>query len=166
MKIREPAVPAVLEQVKGVASRQGKAETGVLQCLVTSASQTRGNMLSKAAATAGWDTVQCTDPERAFAEFRRVMFQFALIDLNHQGQTPQGFRELLQTLAEDSSRILLGVCGHEADPAEEIWVRQLGIWLYLPGATNASEVSLLCEQAKGVVEKQRSHQVAPAKSDD
>jgi ActR/RegA family two-component response regulator len=161
MKISEPAVPAVLEQVEGVASRQGKAETGALQCLVASASQTRRNLLSKAASTAGWATVLCTDPHQALAEFRRVVFQFAVIDLNHHGRTPRGFRELLQALAEDSSRILLGVCGHEADPEEEVWVRQLGIWLYLPGATNSSEIALLCEHAKTVVDKQRGVQEVP-----
>ena len=45
--------------------------------------------------------------------------------------------------------------------AEEIWVRQLGIWLYLPGATTISEVTLLCEQALQVATKQRNEQETP-----
>ena len=156
MKISEPAAPAVLGQVEKRTSRQRKAKTSLLQCLVVSASRARRNMLSDAAAAAGWGAIVCADSQNALAEFRQTLVQFAVIDLDLHGETPAGFRELVLTLAEDSSRVLLGVCGHEADPSEEIWVRQLGIWLYLPGATNSSEISLLCEQARLVIEKQQS----------
>jgi len=118
-------------------------------------------MLRNAASTAGWDTLACAEPQLALAEFQRKVCQFTLVDLDLRGQTPEGFRALVQTVAADSSRILVAVCGHEADPAEEVWVRQLGIWLYLPGVTNSSEISLLCEQALLVVEKQRKDVKTP-----
>lgn len=151
----ESAAPALLGQVDRVAAQQRNAGSGLMQCLISSASQTRRNMLSRAAADAGWDTVVCVRPEVALGEYKRTMFHFAMVDLDDRGATPAGARELAQALAQDSSEILVGVCGHEADPSEEIWVRQLGIWLYLPGATTTSEVSLLCEQALEVVSKQR-----------
>lgn len=142
-------------QVDGVSSLQRKAEVGVLRCLVSSASQTRRNLISQAAIDAGWGTTVCPSPDKAIVEFKRNRFYFAVVDLNDRGKTPPGVRDLVQTLVQDSSKILVGVCGHEADPEEEIWVRQLGIWLYLPGLTTSSEVSMLCEQALQIVTEQR-----------
>lgn len=152
MKPSDDALPAVgkLER-ESLQPRKLAAET--LQCLIASASQTRRNMLSQAATDAGWGTVVTATPDNAIGRFRRTSFQFAMVDLDDRGGTPPGVQDLVQTLAHDSSRILLGVCGHEADPEEEIWVRQLGIWLYLPGVTSSSEVSQLCEQALQVVMK-------------
>ena len=163
MKTSESTAPAVLGQVEEAVSRPRMVGASVLQCLVVSASQTRRNMLSDAAATAGWDAIVCADPQNALAEFRKTAFQFAVVDLDLRGKTPQGFRECVRTLAEDSSRILICICGHEQDPAEEVWVRQLGAWVYLPGATNSSELSSHCERAMLVVKKQQSDQEAPMK---
>ena len=157
MKSTEGLVPGPVERA---GSQQRNVETGILQCLVSSASQTRRNMLIQAASDAGWRTIVCSSPEKALGEFRRSLFQFAMIDFDDRGGTPPGVRKLVQTLAQDSSKILIGVCGHEADPEEEIWVRQLGIWLYLPGTTTSSEVSLLCEQALRIVTRQRDEQLS------
>lgn len=46
--------------------------------------------------------------------------------------------------------MLLAVCGHEGDPQEETWARQLGVWLYLPGVSidHVDEISVMCEQAQ------------------
>ena len=160
MKPTEKSASTVVGQVERVVSPQRRAETGVMQCLVLSASRSRRNVLSQAVIDAGWDATICGSPESALSEFQRTTFQFALVDLDDRGETPEGARELVQTLAQDSSRILVGVCGHEANPEEEIWVRQLGIWLYLPGVTTTTEVSLLCEQALQVVSKRRLDQSA------
>ena len=160
MKTSESTAAVVLGQVEEAVSRPRMVGTSVFQCLVVSASQTRRNMLSDAVTVAGWDTVVCADARNALAEFRKTAFQFAVADLDLYGKTPRGLRECVQTLAEDSSRILICICGHEQDPAEEVWVRQLGAWVYLPGATNSSELSLHCEQAMLVVKQQQSDQEA------
>jgi hypothetical protein len=153
MKPSESTVPAAVGQVERVVSPQRRTEAGVVQCLVSSASKTRRNMLSRAATDAGWDTILCSTPEKALSEFQRNMFYFAMVDLVDRGETTGGARELVQTLAQDSAGILIGVCGHEANPEEEIWIRQLGIWLYLPSVTTSTEVSSLCKQALQIVSK-------------
>jgi hypothetical protein len=158
MKPIESSAPTAVGRVESVASRQRKGETGVLQCLISSASLARRNVLSQAATEAGWHAILCATPDKALGAFQRNMFHFAMIDLDDRGETPSGVRKLVQTLAQDSSRLLVGVCGHEADPEEEIWVRQLGIWLYLPGATTVSEISMLCEHALQIVSKQQFDQ--------
>ena len=145
-------------QIEGDDAPLRKVETGTFQCLVSSASQTRRNVLTQAASDAGWESVVCSTPANSLAVVRRDAFQFAMVDLDDRGETPSDARELVQTLIRDPNRILVGVCGHEADPEEEIWVRQLGIWLYLPGLTTASEVALLCEQALELVSKRQDEQ--------
>lgn len=155
MKSSQRSGVASVHQDRYATSPQRKAEMGLYQCLISSASRTRKNMLSKAAADGGWDSILCTSPEEVGNNFDLAMFQFALVDLDHRGATPSGARDLVQGLIQDDPQILIGVCGHEADPEEEIWARQLGVWLYLPGATTSSEMSLLFEQALQIVAAQR-----------
>ena len=158
MKPSDNAVPHVHHGAQA-RLQPGTVAPGTLQCLVASASQTRRNLLTQAAGDAGWEQVICTTPADVLSQFGQHRVQFAMIDLDDRGGTPEGAREVVQTLAQDSSRVLLGVCGHEADPEEEIWVRQLGIWLYLPGVTTSTEVGLLCEQALQVITKRADEQV-------
>ena len=132
-----------------------KAEVGMYQCLISSASRTRRNMLSKAATDAGWDSILCNSPPEVGNSLVHTMLHFALVDLDHRGATPSGARDLVQSLIQGDPHLLIGVCGHEADPKEEIWARQLGVWLYLPGATTSSEMAMLFEQALQIVAAQR-----------
>lgn len=148
--LKTPSRPPSSE-VEGKPSVSTKVRTEQTQCLIASAIQTRREMLSEAATQAGWETVVCADAQNATAAARRVKFQMAWIDLDNHGRTPSGFRNLCQTLAAMPG-MLLAICGHESDPQEEIWARQLGVWLYLPGISteHVDEISLLCEQAQQV----------------
>lgn len=137
------------------AQRQRTVETSIYQCVISSASRARRNMLSKAAADAGWDSILCNSPDEVGNNLDQTLLQFALVDLDHRGSTPSGARDLVQKLIQGDPHLLIGVCGHEADPDEEIWARQLGVWLYLPGATTSSEMTLLFEQALQIVAAQR-----------
>jgi DNA-binding NtrC family response regulator len=130
-----------------------KTKTEMGQCLVVSACQANREALSQAANRGGWDTIVCADDRNALSALGRTRFQLAIVDLNVIGATPAGFRELSQTLATQSG-LLLVVCGKESDPQEEIWARQLGVWLYLPGVTpeHRDEIALICEQAQTSVE--------------
>lgn len=147
MNPRSGSELASASQNQRVGLLQRKAGIGLTQCLISSASQTRRNMLSAAASDGGWDSVLSMPASEVGSNLELAMFQFALIDLDHRGATPEGARDLVQNLMHASSEVLVGVCGHEADPEEEIWARQLGVWLYLPGVTTSSEMALLFEQA-------------------
>jgi hypothetical protein len=59
---------------------------------------------------------------------------------------------VLEQLASQSG-VLLIVCGNEGSVEEELWVRQRGAWLYLPGVVEASNLALLCGEAKQIVER-------------
>jgi len=49
--------------------------------------------------------------------------------------------------------MLLAVCGKSDDANGEVWSRQLGVWMYLPGVDCQSDIALLCAEAKHVLEK-------------
>jgi len=147
--LADSTIPGRRKQAQAL-SRESIA---VLQCLVVSVSQARRNLLSQGAEEAGWQTVICRDANQGLANFRRTLFRLALVDLDHQSETPPGFRELCKALVTPSSKMLLGICGREGQPEEEIWARQLGVWLYLPGVTSASEIAWLCEQAREIAER-------------
>jgi hypothetical protein len=45
------------------------------------------------------------------------------------------------------------VCGNPNDTLGEVWSRQLGVWMYLPGIDSESDVALVCSEARSIVEK-------------
>ncbi len=151
----QASAPTVVGQLQYGCTSQKRAKTASLQCLVLSVSSSRRNMLSDSATEAGWETVVCADASGALAVIRRTSFQLALVDLETSGGSPFEFRQLCEKLADESPQVLLGICGQESCPEEEIWARQLGCWLYLPCVTNSMEMSLLCEQAREAVDSQR-----------
>jgi hypothetical protein len=107
-------------------------------------------MLDLAATDSGWKTFPCTDAVSARAQIHRWLMQLALIDL--QGQRPETLRPLVEEITACSGLLSI-VCGNEGDVEEEIWVRQRGAWMYLPGVSDKSNVSLLCGEARQIAER-------------
>ena len=131
----------------GRTCRPGSGDVTTSQCLIVSYSRDFREMLSNAANDTGWDTVVCADSQNALAAFRRTHFQVGFVDLTSSSEVTE-FRELCQQLVV-ADKFLLAICGRESDREEEIWARQLGVWLYLPGVglEHADEIGALCEQA-------------------
>lgn len=127
-----------------------KGEYLVFHCLVVSSDAERAEMLASAAVDNGWDPIVCMDAESALAHQSRGFAQLAIIDLesDEAGEFPQ----LLGKLAASKS-LLTMVCGNEENAEEEIYARQAGAWLYLPGVSESSNLSLLCGEAKHIVSK-------------
>jgi hypothetical protein len=48
---------------------------------------------------------------------------------------------------------LLAVCGKPDDITGEVWSRQLGVWMYLPGVDSQSDIALLCGEARNILRK-------------
>ncbi|MEM7314116.1 MAG: hypothetical protein AAF497_13295 [Planctomycetota bacterium] len=130
---------------------QRKKSVTTPQCLVVSTRPERREMLERAADDAGWDVIVCSDSESGWTAVKRQRFQLALVDFEESSDS-----ELLKELSSEIAGMrdtLLMLCGNEGDALEEIWARQLGAWLYLPGVSEASDVTSLCEQAIPVAEK-------------
>lgn len=128
---------------------------GLAHCLIVSASSTMRDGLANVARDAGWETIVCADESAAVAAVRRMKFQMAWVDMESP-EASSGLTELCQSIAV-LPQVLLVIGGHQQDPQEEIWARQLGAWLYLPGVSSAqwSELQVLYEQAYLVTDSQR-----------
>ena len=120
------------------------------QCLIVSADRERREMFERAAADGGWKTALCSDAPTALAYIHRSLVQLAIVDL----ESPQAevFRPVVEQFT-GASGLLLIVCGNEGEIEEEVWVRQLGAWLYLPGVVDGSNFALLCGEARQIAER-------------
>ncbi len=137
--------------VSPVQDRSVPTAIGTFQCLVVSTSQHRKAMLVDAASDGGWQTVVCGSEASAWTAMKRQRFQLALVDLDGS-QDQEALKAICQELSQQHDTLLV-VCGNEGNGLEEIWARQLGVWLYLPGVSEASDMISLCEQAVPVAEK-------------
>ncbi len=148
--IQEPITrgqPRLERAVKSVATR------GLLECLIVSPRARQRDLLSQAATASGWASVVCKDADTARHVASRIIVKLAFIDLE---DAPADASAGLQDLAAELTRLgcpLLVVCGADGNRQQEIWARQLGAWLYLPGMTGVEEMSQLCEEARNVVER-------------
>lgn len=126
---------------------QPESARELAHCLIVSASSEMRDGLTRAARDAGWETIVCTDEAAAMAAVRRIKFQMAWVDMESPLASSE-LTEVCQSIAA-LSQVLLVIGGHQQDPQEEIWARQLGAWLYLPGVSSAqmSEIQMLYEQA-------------------
>jgi hypothetical protein len=110
-------------------------------------------MLTRAAQEGGWQPLVAPDIATARKYLARMWMQLAIVDLEHApAEESESLREFLEEVS-DSNGLLLVVCGNEGDSLEEIWVRQVGAWLYLPGVNSGSDVTLLCGEAKQIAEQ-------------
>jgi DNA-binding NtrC family response regulator len=145
----ETGVMPVLESRGRVGLKQ-RGEYQLFHCLVVSADGERQEMLARGAAEAGWETTIVCDAEAALACQRRSFVQLAFIDL--ESDSSGRLHELLEHFAPMKDLLTIA-CGAEGDIEEEIWVRQVGVWLYLPGVGDETRLSLLCDEARRIVER-------------
>ncbi len=141
---------SVREQVQHKYARRAAKLVNVFQCLIVSADPQRRRMLERAAADSGWKTFVCPDASAALVHVNRWLVQLAVVDL--QEQSPEAFRPLVEQLTARKGLLSI-VCGNDANVDEEIWVRQRGAWMYLPGVADTSNVSLLCGEARQIAER-------------
>jgi hypothetical protein len=84
----------------------------------------------------------------------------SLIDLQRAAAETGALKKLTEHVVTNQPTLLV-VCGNEGNAVEEIWARQLGAWLYLPGVSQACNVQALCEEALPVAERISSRTPAP-----
>lgn len=144
------------QQANGVAQRQRRVpceheQVGLWHCLVASARPAHRRWLADAARRWGWDVSVCTTLAEAQRSIVRNRPQLAFVDLKR----PEGeaFCALVEQIANECKTLLV-ICGNEEDGKEEIWIRELGAWFYLPGMQPGTSVGLLFRDARTIVEKQ------------
>ena len=122
-------------------------------CLVVSTAPQRTQLFVRAAQQEHWATIVCRTADEAARQAVRSRVHLALVDLQYvpAAQEP-AFRALVEQLSARDGP-LVAVCGKPNDTLGEVWSRQLGVWMYLPGVDRESDVALLYSEARGIVEK-------------
>jgi DNA-binding response OmpR family regulator len=122
-------------------------------CLVVSVSPQRSQLLVRAAHQEHWATIVCRSAEEAARQAVRNRIQLALVDMQSVPVDQEHtFRTFVEQLAARDGP-LVAVCGKPNDALGEVWSRQLGVWMYLPGVDSESDLALVCGEARSIVEK-------------
>jgi DNA-binding response OmpR family regulator len=150
------AVGITSEEVRSLAGDTAMRATrrpGLQACLVVSGDQALRNRLEAVAELSGWSA--CSTPETAaeLGEFAETDYQLVIVDISR----PLGDRvnDSIEIAEEFASRpgSLLVVCGSEDNVDEELWARQLGAWVYLPGISSGDALVSLFSDARRVAER-------------
>lgn len=153
----QTSVPATLVSPDSAAKARRRAPATVHTCLVVSSCAHRARAWMLAAQEEQWTTIVCSTAAEAIRQSVRQRVQLALVDLQ---SAPLAQERMLRTLIEQlASRDgpLLAVCGKPEDPTGEVWSRQLGVWMYLPGVDSQSDIALLCAEARNILQKLERH---------
>lgn len=110
--------------------------------------------MSRAAQEGGWQPTWCCHVENARELAERRRLQLAIIDMEDAlGAVHSAICQLSERLAARDGPLMM-ICGNEDNPTEEIWARELGAWLYLPGVDEDCDLVSLCGEALGIVQKE------------
>jgi DNA-binding response OmpR family regulator len=147
------SAPALLVSPEIGVPAKRRSAIGLHTCLVVSTSARRAQLWVRAAHDEQWTTIVCTTADDANRQSIRNRIDLALVDLQSASeQIEKRLRELVEQLAARKGP-LLAVCGKPDDTLGEVWSRQLGVWMYLPGVDGQSDIALLCAEARNILKK-------------
>ena len=158
------AVGITSEAVKPAGAAATNARTvrgpGLLKCLVLSGNPALRNRLDSAMELSGWSA--CDAPESA-ADLQAVIdgdYQLVIADIAHPlGDRVSDTVEISEELASRPGTLLV-VCGSEGSVDEELWARQMGAWVYLPGVSGGDALVSLLTDARRFAERRGEFQFA------
>ena len=133
---------------------------GLLKCLVLSGDRGLRNRLDAVMELSGWSA--CDAPENA-ADLQAVIdgdYQLVITDIAHPlGDRVSDTVEIAEELASRPGTLLV-VCGSTASVDEELWARQMGAWVYLPGVAGGDALVSLFTDARRLAERRGEVQFA------
>lgn len=110
--------------------------------------------IADAVDAAGWHVLVCDSVGDAMRQADRWRTQLAVIEL---AATTDAHRATFQKFAEqlgNSGSPLVVISDERPTPADELWARQSGAWLYLPEMDSGEDLTALCRDALQSVRKQ------------
>ncbi|MFM8282216.1 MAG: hypothetical protein ACKOCW_01555 [Planctomycetaceae bacterium] len=141
--------------VKSSAPRSwgGRLASPQFSCLVMSGDSGLRQRLSAVTELSGW--TQCESPT-SIEGLRQAVgreFQLVVVDLANPIAGAAGdVTEIAEEFASRPSTLLL-VCGSEDRIEDELWARQLGAFVYLPGVSSGDSLVSLFAEARKVSEQ-------------
>lgn len=150
------AVGITSEEVRSLAgdtAARAMRRPGLQACLVVTGDQALRNRLEAVAELSGWSACSTPETTAELGEFVESDYQLVVVDIAR----PLGERvnDSIEIAEEFASRpgTLLVVCGSEDNVDEELWARQLGAWVYLPGLSSGDALVSLFSDARRVAER-------------
>jgi DNA-binding NarL/FixJ family response regulator len=158
------SAPDELQQgAMGFRSRFSRQRIG-LGCLVISGDASRRERFVAAASLAGWSRSTAPEDTATLQDAADQDVSLAIIDIASPiGDRVHDTLELAEELAARPNTLVV-ICGSEDNADEELWARQLGVWLYLPGVADGDSLASLCIEARRLQEpigSQAPHPLRP-----
>jgi hypothetical protein len=149
----QTSLPATLALPASTATISRCPPTALYTCLVVSISPRQAQLLVRGAHEDQWATIVCNSADDALRQTVWHRVHLALVDLQTASRGQEiSLRDLVEQLAKQSGP-LVAVCGKPDDTSGEVWSRQRGVWMYLPGVDGQSDIALLCGEARSILEK-------------
>lgn len=121
------------------------------KCLLVSKEEAFLEGMKRAASGAGWDCATSGNPRDSLRRAFLHCFGLAIVDIE-----PSMHRQMLA----DLFRLLTGSSGglviaydRSAEPESELWARENGAWLYVPGVAEWDSLSVACAEARRLQER-------------
>lgn len=128
--------------------------TSAGRCLLVSGRQDFLSGMNEAASAAGWDCAWCVRPEDSLRQAFLECYVLGIVDLHPASHRPL-LKDLMRVLSTTSGGLTIAY-DRLGDAEAELWARQNGAWLYVPGAADWKDLSLACQEAKRVLKRLES----------
>ena len=156
------AVGITSEEVRSLAGKAPAVRAGrtpgVMKCLVVSGDEGLRHRLDTMADLAGWST--CDSPVDGVDLRTAVEGDYHLVIVDIARPLGERVNDTVDVAEEFAGRpgTLVEVCGSGESVDEELWARQLGAWVYLPGISGGDSLMSLFAEAGRVVERRGNYQ--------
>jgi DNA-binding response OmpR family regulator len=150
------AVGITSEEVRslgGTASGRRVRAPGQMRCLVVSGDEGLRTRLGAVTELSGWTGCEAPDGSADLASAIEGDYQLVLVDIaNPLGERVSDSIEIAEEFAGRHDTLLV-ICGSDDNVDEELWARQLGAWVYLPGMASGDALVSLFAEARRVAER-------------
>jgi DNA-binding response OmpR family regulator len=124
-----------------------------MKSLVVSGDRGLRNRLEAVSELSGWSA--CDAPVDAVELGSAVEGEYQLVVVDIANPVGDRVNDSIEIAEEFAGRpgTLLVVCGSDDNVDEELWARQLGAWVYLPGVSSGDALVSLFSDARRVAER-------------
>lgn len=158
-------IQASLAKTKGDAAKRStgsrKTASAVGVCLLLSSDETLRRRMERAACLADWEPLVCHTAEEAVRQAILQRVGLAVVDVSQPSVDVQWHNDLMRLLRSTPGGLIV-VCDRLDNPEGEIWARQQGAWVYLPGTAEQDELILICKDAMNAAEKMMTNGLTKA----
>lgn len=151
------AVGITSEEVRSLAGQAASPRTvrgpGLIKCLVVSGNSALRSRLDAVTELSGWTSCDAPADADELGSLVDGDYQLVIVDVARPlGDRVNDTVDIAEEFAGRSGTLLV-VCGSEDSVDEELWARQLGAWVYLPGVTSGDALVSLFTDARRVAER-------------